>query len=288
VSLLSFYFPYREAFESRKISADQNGAYEDRVYYVWQTDPEFIWWSNMLPKWMSPHPDGLLMSNFFAESIAVDPPTKGLPNECRVTIRYREYTYGLTPAGEDWQFDYVSQQMHISSVPNDSYAIHYPPTAYAGLAIGTDGERTEGTDVMRRVETIVVTKMWTNIDRVGRYILASLANTVNSRYWFDYQPGEVLFTGSQVRRMPNGLVKVQYNFTARRYQPAFPVQLYTGEVVPVEPRPWDYVWYRYLDTSSTDTETNEETEAKGIRSIHINQVYDFADLHVLGLSGPYG
>lgn len=286
MTLLSIYYPQREDFSSRRMSADQNGSYEDRIYYVKHENPNKIWVSGMLPRWMTPHPNWVDLPNFYAESIQVDPPTPQFPAECKVTIRYREYLLGLTPVSEDWQWDFTSHQQHISSVPNDSYAIYYPADAYAGLAIGHNGQKTEGVDVSRTSEQLIVTKVWDFVDVLGREVIHGLTNTVNSSYWFDYYPGEVLFTGAQIRRIANGFTRVQYTFSVQRVQPNFFVQLYTGEYVEVSARPWDYVWYKYVD-GTIPGDGGSEHLTRGIKSIHMNQVYDYGDFHILGFTGPY-
>jgi hypothetical protein len=199
---------------------------------------------------------------------------------------YKEFPLGYTPYSENWAWDLVSSQQKIYSLWDESRILHYPSESNTGNVIGFDGERTQGAAVFRPEGSLTVTKIINGITIDDRYFLEAVENSVNDSAWFDYNAGEVLYTGARIRRRSDSLIQLDLQFLISRTKPAVDVTMYDDEVINVEVRPWDYIWFQYIDTANlvgTDT-----VLAKRIKSIHVAQVYEYVNFDLFGLGGPYG
>jgi len=274
-----------EMISSRRVNRTAEGTTITRIFRVATTDPEWLianGWVVDLPAHNEQHP---WIPFLFVDRLEILPDTKGI-GKVDVEVTYREFPLGFTPYSEQWSWDIVGSQQKIYSVWDPSYVIHYPATSDSGMAIGFDGERANGVSVFRPETAVNVTKVMAAITISDRYILESMVNTVNDSSWFDYAAGEVLYTGARVRRRSDGLIQVDFSFLVTRTRVPTYVTMYDGSTILVAPRPWDYLWFQYLD--SAQLLGDDTVIAKRIKSIHIAQVYEYANFGVFNLGGPYG
>lgn len=277
------FYLYEELLDSREITRDATGTTEVRVYKVYSDNPTSILTSNAIPYHGEPHPTLPLM---YVSRVDITPPTDD-GSTCRMRVTYKEWPLSMTIYAENWEWDISSQQVNIRSVRDPSYALHLPATHDVGVVIGYNGDTVEGVDVYRPSVSLKVTKIWQGISQYDRELLEVMTNTVNGSYWFGYNAGEVLFLGANIQRTTEGMIQVTYNFLISRYVGPQSVLLADGSYVVLDQvKPFDYVWYRYTETAgSAGTETVMQ---KGIESVHVAQVYDWTDFHLLNLTGPYG
>ncbi len=272
---------YEERIQSRAVTRTSNGSKVKRVYHVNNDDPEWVLYSGLLPAHLEPHPS---LPNLFVDEVTVEPPVQDGVT-CRVIVIYKEWPLGLTPASENWSWDIGAESQLITSVPNSSYAAHYPAASDVGLAIGSDGEQTAGVSVYRPTLTITVSKIWGYLIPEVRLLVELMTSTTNVGPWMDYDPGEVLFNGVKFRRQTDGTILATYGFRVSRWVGPQTIELFDTSTVVINPWPHDYVWYRFLDQKQ-DTGV-EKIVQRGIQSVHVNQVYNESDFHLLGLVGPY-
>jgi len=278
-------FTYVEPIKSRTITEDPNAAKLTRTWLVNHNDPEAIFMVGMLPLYMEQHP---LLPQFYVHDIAIDPPAQD-GKKCVVRINYRTWPMGLNPFGEVWVWDIGSRNQNITSVRDSSYCWHSGDED-VGNAIGVDGTQTHGVGVYRPAIQLQVKKLWSVITAADRIFLESMLNTTNAYDWLEYLPGEVLFIGAKIQRRADGLIDVTYNFLISLHQGQQSIEMWNDTYTYIEPHPWDYVWYQYVDLPpDTDSSGEDDPPVKrGVRSVHVAQVYDEADFSMFGLVGPFG
>jgi len=276
-----------EVIDSPRVQRTAEGTEITHSFHVGTSSPEWII-SFLIPYdglyWVhnAPHPT---LPFLYVDRLSIEPDKRGI-GKCKVHVTYKEWPLGVTPNDETWEWDIAARQETIGSVRDSSYQVHWPAAADTGTVIGANGEKTEGASVYRPATSMIVTKTWPYIDPNGRLLLESMRGTVNTGYWVDYAPGEVLFTGAKIRRRSDGRIVVEYNFLISRWQGTQTVQLYDDSTVEMTPAPWDYVWFKYINQPNT---SDGVTRVKrDIESIHIAQVYEYANFNLFGLVGPYG
>ncbi|HPV47483.1 MAG TPA: hypothetical protein PLD40_07860 [Kiritimatiellia bacterium] len=268
--------------ESGKIRRTAQGSEVTDSYAVWTEDPivAFFW----APAHGEPHP---ILSLCLLEQVEVEPqPTN--PIWCKVSLTYVEPFDDSSIEWEDWDFDLTSQTTKITSVPSSDYMLNIPEEEDLGLAIGFDGvDKVDGADVFRGVTTARCSRLWEYLMPDGFWAIEGMRNTLNDTPFIGFERGEVLFLGAQIRRMPDGLIKIEYSFALRKNPGEQTVTLADGtEVTFTMLSPFDHLWYVYQDLEGEDGEANP-TATRGIKSIHIAQVYDYMDHNALGLVGPW-
>lgn len=266
-----------ERLDSRTITRDERGSTVVRKYEVQATDPEQLLHTGIdIPYHGQQHPT---IPYLFVDTIELEPASDGRSTIMLVT--YREPDHGsLTIYDEEWTWSISTEVRNVDSVIDPSKQLHYPVHASVGSVIGFDGEQVEGVDVLRPSTTLVVKKNYSFIGPYQREIIQASMAKVNFDMWFGYFPGQVLFIGADIRQVRTSMWEVTYQFNIKHYVGLQYVQLYTGELVWINPYPHDYIWFRYSDI---DSGTSVQ---RGIKSVHMARVYDPADLHVLGLVGP--
>lgn len=184
--------------------------------------------------------------------------------------------------GEIWEFSIASQQSHITSVKNNSDQIHFPTAQNVGAAIGVDGDEIHGVDVYRPVGSLRVSKRVNNstMSRAFRNQIRRGQNCVNSGNWFDWSPGEVLFTGAEISPISASEWRVTYNFLFATYAVPAVATLSDGTTITVPYGPWEYLWYRFA--SKTVSGVNQ----KVVLSVHLAQVYELFNFSQFQLDGP--
>lgn len=194
-----------------------------------------------------------------------------------VTVIYRneQKDFAENTDGEIWEWDFTSEQQHITSVETEAKQTHFPASEDVGVGIGIDGDDIHGTDVLRPAETIRVTLRVAEADlQSKRDTIATLRATVNSATWKGYTEGEVLFQSAHIsKEKSDGGVpetknwRIDYNFIVRRARGETPVDTTSG-TVQIDPDPWDHVWFKHIE--------KEEDGIKRtlIESVHIAKTQD--------------
>jgi len=270
-----------EKHPSRSVKVTKDGMTETRIYHAQNTDPEEIIHQLQLALTLKVGKVHPRFPTLYQQEYSVEP----IPNDdryCLLTIVYgpnqgdpQENQYG-----ERWEWSLCAQQTHITSVAREQDQIHYGPRV--GKAIGVDGQDINGVDVYRPAMNLKVSKHVLERNLAAeRQIAQTHLNTTNSGWWKDYQAGEVLFIGANIRKVKDDDYLVEYNFIiARRLSPGN-VELTNGQTVgPLVYDPWDYVWYRH-ETVMVDGEPQRQ-----IRSIHIARVYERTNFSNFNLRGP--
>jgi len=120
----------------------------------------------------------------------------------------------------------------------------------------------------------------------------------------NYPGGEVLFTGANVHQVApkdhDKAWQIEYNFLTARHQENITIAYsngdtetisntgrdpVTGERIPLEVEPWDYLWYQFVSKVHEDEDGNK-TVQKGIKSFHVAQVYERGQFNDFDIHAP--
>ena len=215
------------------------------------------------------------------------PFTWGSPNIPLLSVRVTEHcdTYGWKFVARYaflyqsvFSFDTGGGSEHVTQSKNTT---SYAPTGatapdYHG-AIGYDGERINGVDIMFPAFSFQMTEYLSTSDfSIGT--LATLTNKVNSVLFQGFDPGQVMFMGAQGQvRGPNSLWEIIFKFSVKMNTDSLTV----GSIGPITKNGWDYLWIRYAD--KIDTTANMRVRRP--IAAYVEQVYDYSDLNDLFTGG---
>ena len=265
-----------ELLDSRDVSVNVTSASIKRRYLVTATDPEVFLNDPSLPMIGSSHfvyPQYKLMGIEVARYSKTD-------DVCQVILTWE--TRSFLPR-EEWEWDIATRSVHITSVIDLDHAAHYPEASDCGVLIGLNGDKVDGVDVLRANATLRVKKVWLmppTPDQIN--LIGELLYHVNTYTWFNYLPGQILFTKARITMMDNGEHSVEYMFEIKPTPAEQYFDLIDGDFVTFTPASsFDYIWTQVGET------VTEGGSIVGTKSVHVAQVYEYADLGLLDLYGPY-
>lgn len=192
------------------------------------------------------------------------------------TVTYGPVGDATTP--DELAFDTTGGQQHVTqalatsgryakageTAPNFQGAINVTPQAVEGVDITTPALKF--TIVQRVAGPVSLAQIAT---------LVGLTGAVNSLPWNGFAAGEVLFLGATGQARTRGDVEITYQFAA------YPnvADMTIGDITGITKKGWDYLWVRYKD----DTDDVAKALVKVPQSVHVEQVYPYADLNTLGV-----
>jgi len=202
------------------------------------------------------------------------------------------YSPAMNRYGEIWEYQQATEMADVYNVLKPANQRTYnsanDPDGGTGLemAIGVDGDQVHGVQAYRPVAAVRVTKIW-NVLPTQAYLdaLDKLKGKVNSASWPNGSPlrqwasGEVLFTGSTLRKNNDGNIQVDYDFLTAPQMDDEDIVLADGVTVTVSREPWDYVWYSYV------TAPGDYRLQRGIQEAHVAKIYETGDFDALDLIG---
>ena len=178
-----------------------------------------------------------------------------------------------------FSFETAGGSEHItqSKATVNSYAPAGKTAPNYNGAIGYDGERINGLDIMVPAFSFQMTEYLTS-SQFSMATLILLTNKINSDSFQGLDAGQVMFTGAQGQvRGPNSLWEIIFKFACK----ANATDLNVGSIGPIAKNGWDYLWIRYGDTIDTTANMRVRTPI----SAYVEQVYDYADLNALFTGG---
>lgn len=191
--------------------------------------------------------------------------------------------YGqVEPDDNTSAFDTTGGSQHITQSPYT--AAKYPANApNMQGAIGFDGERVNGTDIViptyEFTETHIKSKA--QVDTAYRFTLAQLTGGVNNAAFRGFAAGEVLFrgvTGQLVNVEDDQQWQLNFRFAAspnRTVANGNPITV--GTITNVEKLGWEYLWVLYGDT------VNENRLVQHPTACYVERLYPFVDFSELGI-----
>jgi hypothetical protein len=142
-------------------------------------------------------------------------------------------------------------------------------------AIGFDGERINGVDIVTPVYTFSETHALANsvVDSAYRLALFRATGKTNNATFKGFDAGEVLFLGASGSRRPDGIWDITYRFAASENL----TDLDIGGITGVAKKGWEYLWLYFEDAES------EDVLVKQPEQVFIEQVYQSHDFANIGI-----
>jgi hypothetical protein len=159
-----------------------------------------------------------------------------------------------------------------------------------GLAIGYDGEKVNGVDIL------IPSLQWTETYDVphsvitNEYIkmLSKLTGTTNSEDFRSFRPGEVLFAGCSGSQgwdsdRGNGPWNLSYKFIASQNAEDLTetggddTRLTVGSITNIEKKGHEYLWVVYADVVINNAKSKQPA------GVYVNKVYESEDFALLGI-----
>jgi hypothetical protein len=190
--------------------------------------------------------------------------------------------YGVNssqPAGTSfYQFDTGGGSQHITQ--SISTIQRYAPAGgtapnHAG-AIGVTDKSIEGVDIVIPVfnfSEVHYLSDATVSSKQATYF--SLTGKVNSATYKGYAAGELLFLGASGSKRDRDDWEMTFRFSASPNK----TNLTVGTITGIAKKGWEYLWVQYEEDSDNDA----KSLVKKPLAVHIEQVYDYADLNGLGV-----
>ncbi|MCX7806291.1 MAG: hypothetical protein N3A38_14050 [Planctomycetota bacterium] len=142
-----------------------------------------------------------------------------------------------------------------------------------GGAIGYDGERVAGCDIVVPVWNWSETHYKTSINQSAYY---ALTGKVNSGSFRGFSTGEVLFLGATGQKR-GGIWEVTFKFAASPNKSGITI----GGITNISKKGWEYLWVQYGDA----VDTNVKVRIKKPVAVYVEKVYESGDFSQLGISG---
>lgn len=159
-----------------------------------------------------------------------------------------------------------------------------------GLAIGYDGERVNGVDILipalQWTETYDVPHSVITSDYIK--LLSKLTGTTNSEDFRSFRPGEVLFAGCSGNQgwdseRGDGPWNLSYKFIASQNAEDLTesggedTRLTIGSITDIEKKGHEYLWVLYADVVENNTKSKQPA------GVYVNKVYESEDFALLGI-----
>ena len=175
--------------------------------------------------------------------------------------------------GSEWSFDTTGGTAHITTSIATRYARMAGDEEAPDLdgAIGATADSVAGVDIVApKLEWSITWKFEAMTSKYIR-ILRDLVGTMNSKPFYGYQRGEVLFLGATGQSRPEGGWAVTFRFQVQRNQSNLTI---AGITIPFK-YGHDYIW----------TAFNTDAPATGLIkkpfAVYCEQVYEFANFRRL-------
>lgn len=202
-------------------------------------------------------------------------------NTWKVVARYETPDYNPEePPESSFSFDTGGGVQHITQ--SLATVGRYGPAATdkLGGAIGFDGERVEGVDIVVPVYHFSEThyKSAASVSPSYRLALFSVTGTVNSDSFRGFAPGEVLFLGASGSRRgddPDDDWEITYKFAAQPNRTGITI----GEISGISKKGWEYLWVQYAP--EVDSEHSQIVQ-KPV-AVYVERVYPHGDFSVLNI-----
>lgn len=198
-----------------------------------------------------------------------------------VDVQYRIKTIaGSTDTVEPdpkFSFSTRGETQHITrSIATVSSHGSSPPN-FSGI-IGWDGMEAQGVDIYTPRTTFSITDYFQDRKITTDYkrTLAFMCNKVNSKEFYGYQAGEVLFMGVDGARdgdTSDSFWQLTFHFAVEENK----TDLQIGSITVPTKKGWDYLWVRYANITSGSAIVPTPKWA------YVEQVYYYDDFKKLGL-----
>ncbi len=200
----------------------------------------------------------------------------------KIVVQYKES--GTTSSEEEEQestysFDTGGGTQHLTQ--SIETVGKYPSSApdYGG-AIGYDGEKVNGVDIVQPVSNFSETHYLSDSVITTSYKkgVARITGMMNYSSFRGYDPGEVLFMGASGTKKGDDsdpLWEVTFKFSVSPNRTSFKV----GDITVSEKYGWDYMWVRYAD----EVDDEKKTLVKKPTAVYIERVYKITKFSALGI-----
>lgn len=275
-----------ELIASRGARVGRDGLILTRVYWVEADDYDLI--ADALPAYGDPHPNPI-HHELVVTDVSIEPKTDD--NRFVVTITYQKI--GIDPAandnGEVWEYNFVAQTAHITSVDSEDKQFHFPSWRDEGTAIGVDGDSINGADVFRPAFQAKVTKNYESLSSSQIRWFTENTPSLNDKNWIHWEPGEVLFVGAVIRKLERHKYQVEYSFLVAKHQPAISFTDVDGNTIgPLAVGAWQYKWFTHVqknDSAEVTPGDEKQIVKSGIEAVHVAYVYGNSDFSFLDIRG---
>lgn len=219
---------------------------------------------------------------------------------CVLTVEYTKPKYNVNK--ELWEWDFNARAAKVMSVNYEERQKHYPEdTEYTGTAIGANGDKVDGVNALRAYAAVTVTKQFfaTHVNKEFRTKIYNMENTTNASAWQDWDAGEVLFTGANIREQGEE-AQVTYNFLVNKNQPDFEADILipdtnqmtiTVQRIKIPLTGWQYLWYTVgpvilSNQPNPPAGPHQVSLSKtGIIAAHVAELYEGSDFALLEIQG---
>jgi hypothetical protein len=200
----------------------------------------------------------------------------------KVVVQYRETDSGSSQDLDDesepaYSFDTGGGTQHITQ-SIDTVGKYPSDAPDLGGAIGYDGEKVAGVDIVQPVSNFAETHYLKDSKFTTSYKkgVAKITGTMNNGSFRGYSAGEVLFLGANGnKRGDSSLWEVTYKFAVSPNRSNFSV----GSISVSRKYGWDYMWVRYAD----EVDDDKKTIVKKPIAVYIERVYMISNFGALGL-----
>jgi len=199
-----------------------------------------------------------------------------------VTVDYEAAEKIPTTVTGIFGFDTGGGTFHITQ-SKETIAKYPPASTDHGGAIGYDGERVVGVDIVVPIQQFPIRFYHDNsvVTEAFRQRLADLTGTVNDAFFKGYEKGEVLFMGASGSLREDLVWEFVYKFAVSRNK----VDLTIGtkgsghEIVGIDKEGWQHMWVEY---ESAIDETVHRPLKRPV-AVYIEKVYDYESFFLLGI-----
>jgi hypothetical protein len=196
------------------------------------------------------------------------------------TVRYGRTSGAPRQVGESvFTFDTGGGSMHVTQAKEHvaSYAPAGETAPDFGGAIGVTHDAVEGCDVVVPVYNWSETHYFAadHVTQGYKLTLFALTGKTSAGAFRGFATGEVLFLGASGSTRGDDTWEISFRFAASPNVTG----LVIGSITGINKKGWEYMWVRYTDAEDDDAKCIVKRPA----SVHVERVYDAADLVGLGI-----
>ena len=262
--------PTIEFHKSRQSKAAGKQTTASRTYKIWSAADDDIAMSLLIAE----APSSVLVSGINLTKVEYE-----IEEEDANTGFYvgsASYSYRDEPGQSQYNFDISTETVHIT---NSLQTIaRYPGTApNMQGAIGYDGDKIEGCDIMNAVYSFSETHQFSDNQITPAYkaALFRAVGKTNGAAFKGFAIGEVMFLGAAgSKKQADDYWELTFRFAASENI----TNLTIGQINGIAKKGWEYLWSRYSD--KTDTGNNL---VRTPSAVYIERVYQSADFSSIGI-----